>query len=207
MSIDHKAVVDAYESGESMVSIARMFGTYTTSISRILSQEHITTRNNTREKGKYYVQDGDKLLEWAKSQGRLVTQAELAAVIGKKRLSPSYFLKYPELGQYVKNEVQTEFQIYYDKLYDWLQKNNIPYKPGDRTKLRLSIDALLLGEYSNLMIHIAEKPYYTSKKKHEESMMLRANRAKELGMTIIFLSKEHFDDLDEIKGLLDSLRR
>ena len=37
-------------------------------------------------------------------------------------------------------------------------------------------------------------------------MKLRMTRAKALGMTVIFLSKEHFDNLDEIKGLLDDLK-
>ena len=207
MKIDYETIVRAYNEGESLNSIANAFGTYPTTVKRILEKQGVELRHDARRKGSYCVKDGEKLLAWAKAQGRLVTQAELAAVIGTKRLSPSYFMKYPELGHYVKSGTQNELQEYYDKLYAWLQKNNISYKPGDRKILKLSVDALLLGEYSNLILQIAEKPLYTSKKKHDNAMKLRMTRAKALGMTVIFLSKEHFENLDEIKGLLDSLRR
>ena len=59
-----------------------------------------------RRSGEPYVQNGEKLIEWAKAQGRLVTKAELAEVIGTKRLSPSYFIKYPELSKYVVIHIQ-----------------------------------------------------------------------------------------------------
>lgn len=206
MKIDYEAIIEAYNNGESMNSIARAFGTYATSVKRILEREGIDLRHDGRKKGTLHVKDGEKLIEWAKAQGRSVTKAELARLVGRKRLSPSYFLKYPELGQYVKTEAQSELQEYYEKLYNWLKANHIQYKPSDRTKLKVSVDALLLGEYSNLLIHIAEKPYYVSKRKHEENMKLRMRRAKEIGMTVVFLNKEHFDNLDEIKGLLDALK-
>lgn len=206
MKVDYKAVIEAYNSGESLNSIARAFGTYPTSVKRILEREGIELRHDGRTKGMFCVSNGEKLLKWAKSQGRLVTQAELAEIVGTKRLSPSYFLKYPELGQYVKSETQTELQEYYDKLYAWLQKNNISYKPGDRTTLRLSVDALLLGEYSNIIIHIAEKPHFTSKKKYDRGITLRSDRAKELGKKIIFLNKEHFNNLDELMDILNTLK-
>jgi hypothetical protein len=206
MKIDYEAIIRAYNEGESLNSIADAFGTYPTTVKRILEKQGVELRHDARHKGSYCVKDGEKLLAWAKAQGRLVTQAELAAVIGTKRLSPSYFMKYPELGHYVKSGVQTEFQEYYDKLYNWLQTNNIQYKPGDRRALKMSVDALLLGEYSNLILHIAEKPKFTSIKKHETSMKLRSEKAKAVGKTVIFLSKEHFDNLDEIKGLLDDLK-
>ena len=32
-------------------------------------------------------------------------------------------------------------------------------------------------------------------------------RAKEAGITVVFLNKEHFEDLDSVKGILDSLKR
>ena len=206
MKIDYKAVIEAYNNGQSLNAIARTFGTYPTSIKRVLEREGVKLRHDERSKGMLCVTNGEKLLEWAKAQGRLVTQAELAEVVGTKRLSPSYFLKYPELGQYVKSGTQNELQEYYDKLYAWLQKNNIPYKPGDRKTLKLSVDALLLGEYSNIILQIAEKPLYTSKKKHDKTLQLKLERAEKAGLQIIFLNKEHFEDLDSIKGLLDSLK-
>ena len=206
MKIDYEAIIEAYNNGESMNSIARAFGTYATSVKRILEKYDVELRHDDKKEGSLYVKDGEKLIEWAKAQGRLVTKAELAAVVGRKKLSPSYFIKYPELGQYVTTREQKELQEYSQKLYSWLKENDISYKPNDRTKLGVSVTALLLGEYSNLAIEIFIKPTYISKKKHEENMKLRMSRAKEVDMTVIFLSEEHFADLDSIKGLLDSLK-
>lgn len=206
MKIDHEAVIRAYNEGQSLNSIARAFGTYPTSVKRVLEREGIELRHDERQKGAFCVTNGEKLVEWARSQGRLVTQAELAEIVGTKRLSPSYFLKYPELGQYVKSGTQIELQEYYDKLYAWLKENNISYKPGDRKTLKLSVDALLLGEYSDIIIHIAEKPQFTSKKKYDRGIMLRSDRARALGKKIVFLQKGHFDKLDEVKEILDTLK-
>lgn len=206
MKVDYEAIIEAYNNGESMNSIARAFGTYATSVKRILEKHDVELRHDDKKEGSLYVKDGEKLIEWAKAQGRLVTKAELAAVVGRKKLSPSYFIKYPELGQYVTTREQKELQEYSQKLYSWLKENDISYKPNDRTKLGVSVTALLLGEYSNLAIEIFIKPTYISKKKHEENMNLRMSRAKEVGMTVVFLSEEHFADLDSIKGLLDSLK-
>lgn len=206
MKVDYEAVIKAYNNGESMNSIARAFGTYATSIKRILESNGVELRHDEKKEGSLYVKDGEKLIEWAKAQGRLVTKAELAEVIGRKKLSPSYFIKYPELGQYVISRENKELKEYSEKLYNWLRENNIPYKPNDRTKLHVNIDALLLGEYSNLAIQIAERPYYVSKRNHEDNMKRKMRKAKEAGMIVVFLSKEHFENLDDIKGLLDSLK-
>lgn len=207
MKIDNKAIIDAYNNGQSMNSIAKAFGTYATTVKRVLEKNNVELRHDVARKGTIIVQNGEKLIEWAKAQDRLVTKAELAAVLGKKRLSPSYFIKYPELGKYVVRREQKEIQEYTRKLYQWLDENNIQYKPNDRTKLKVSVDALLLGEYSGLAIQVQEKPACVSTKKHEERTKLKMRRAKEAGMVIIFLNKEHFEDLDSIKGLLDSLKR
>lgn len=205
--MDHEKIIEEYKSGKSMTQIAKDFHTYATTIKRILEKHKIEIRCINRQKGQLYVEEGETLIEWAKTQGRLVTKAELATVIGRKRLSPSYFIKYPELGQYVKAESQVELVEYYDKLYSYLKKNNIPYKPGDRTKLKVSVDALLLNEYSNIILHISEKPKCLSKNKHDKDIETKKRRAEELGMTIIFLSKEDFDKLDELKSVLDSLKK
>lgn len=207
MKIDYEAIIKAYNEGESMNSIARAFSTYTTTIKRILEKHNVELRHDTRVEGELYVKDGDKLIEWAKAQGRPVTKAELAKVIGRKKLSPSYFIKYPELGQYVQTRTQKSLESYIDKLYSWLRENNIPYKPNDRTVLSgLSIDALLLGEYSNLALQISEKATYVSKKKHEENIKQKMERAEKAGIRIIFLNKDHFENLDDVKLLLDSLK-
>ena len=207
MKIETSAIIEAYKKGQSINSIANTFGTYPTSVRRILERNNIELRHDSRKKGELYVQNGEKLLEWAKTQGRLVTKAELADVIGKSRLSPSYFIKYPELGQYVETRTQKSLKAYVNRLYDWLKKNNIPYKPNDRTTLEgVSVDALLLGEYSNLAIHISEKATYVSKKKHEENIKQKMERAEKAGIRIIFLNKDHFKDLDKIKTLLDELK-
>lgn len=207
MKIETSAIIEAYKKGQSINSIANTFGTYPTSVRRILERNDIELRHDSRKKGELYVQNGEKLLEWAKVQGRLVTKAELANVIGKSRLSPSYFIKYPELGQYVETRTQKSLKAYVNKLYDWLKKNNIPYKPNDRTVLEgVSVDALLLGEYSNLAIHISERATYVSKKKHEENIKQKMERAEKAGIRIIFLNKDHFENLGDVKLLLDSLK-
>ena len=199
-------MIDEYNKGLSMNEIARNHNTYPTSVRRILKQNGVELRHDAVRKGSLIVQDGEKLIEWAKSQGRLVSRKELAKVLGKKRLSPSYFIKYPELGQYVINKKQKDVLEYSEKLYKWLKENNIPYKPNDRTKLGLSVNALLLGEYTGIAIDIFIKPVYVSKRKHEEDTKSKMSKAKENDITIIFLNEEHFKNLDEIKGLLDSLK-
>lgn len=207
MKLDASAIIKAYNNGESMNSIARSFGTYATSIKRILEKHNVELRHDTGKEGVLYVKDGEKLLEWAKSQGRLVTKTELARVIGRKKLSPSYFIKYPELGQYVEARTQKSLQSYAHKLYACLKENNIPYKPNDRTKLEgLTLDALLLGEYSNLALQISERATYVSKKKHDNNMKLKSEKAEEVGVKIIFLNKEQLENLNDIKALLDSLK-
>ena len=206
MKIETSAIIEAYKNGQSINSIAKAFGTYPTSVRRILERNKIELRHDSRKKGELYVEDGEKLLEWAKAQGRLVSKAELATVIGRSKLSPSYFIKYPELGQYVETRTQKSLKSYIDKLYDWLKENDIPYKPNDRTALGVSVDALLLGEYSNLAIQIIEKATSVSKKKHEKSMNQKIEKAEETGIKLICLNKDHFKDLDKIKTLLDELK-
>lgn len=199
-------MIDEYNKGLSMNEIARNHNTYPTSVKRILEQNGVELRHDAVRKGSLVVQDGEKLIEWAKAQGRLVSKKELAKVLGRKRLSPSYFIKYPELGQYVITHEQKDILEYSEKLYEWLKENDIPYKPNDRTKLGLSVNALLLGEYTGLAIDIFIKPVYISKRKHEEDTNTKMRKAKENGIVIIFLNEEHFKNLDEIKELLDSLK-
>ena len=206
MKIDNQAIIDAYKNGQSLNAIARAFGTYATTVKRVLEKNGVELRHDAVTKGVIIVQDGEKLIEWAKSQGRPVTKSELAKVLGKKRLTPSYFIKYPELGKYVVRREQKDIEKYTEKLYQWLNDNHIQYKPNDRTKLKVSVDALLLGEYSGLAIQIQEKPTCISTKKFEERIKLKMRRAKEADVVIVFLNKEHFEDLDSIKGLLDSLK-
>lgn len=204
--IDNQAIIDAYKNGQSLNAIARAFGTYATTVKRVLEKNGVELRHDAITKGAIIVQNGEKLIEWAKSQGRPVTKSELAKVLGKKRLTPSYFVKYPELGKYVVRREQKDIEKYTEKLYQWLNDNHIQYKPNDRTKLKVSVDALLLGEYSGLAIQIQEKPTCISTKKFEERIKLKMRRAKEADVVIVFLNKEHFEDLDSIKGLLDSLK-
>ena len=202
MKFDSKLIIDAYINGQSLNSIAHTFNTYPTSIKRILERNNIKLRDDSVKKGSFIINDGNKLIEWAKAQGRLVTKTELAQVIGKTRLSPSYFIKYPELGQYIQTKEQNELRKYVQDLYDWLKKNNIPYKPNDRSKLKVSVTALLLGDYSNTILQIAIKPKCISLKKYSEDMIERKNRAHEQGMTILFIHREDFKNLDALKERL-----
>ena len=111
-------MITKYNNGDSLNSIAKDFHTYPTTIKRILERHDVELRHDERKEGRLYVKDGEKLIEWAKAQKRLVTKAELAKVAGTKRLSPSYFIKYPELGQYVVTHEQNELQEYSQKLYN-----------------------------------------------------------------------------------------
>ena len=196
-------IIDAYKKGESLTSISKRFETYATSIRRLLIKNGVELRHDSKEKGKYYVEDGDKLIEWAKAQGRLVTRTELASAIGKTKLSRSYFEKYPELGKYIKNHTNSQLEKYAIVIANWLDENNIRYKPNDRTALGVSVNFLLLGEYSNIALQIIEKPSNISKQRHSDEMMEKKNRAHEKGMRIIFLSKEDLEHLDELKKTLD----
>ena len=187
MKLKENEIIQAYKDGESLNSIAKRFHTYATSIKRILNRNNVELRHDVKREGTLYVKDGEKLIEWAKAQGRLVTREELARIVGTKRLSPSYFVKYPELGEYVKLDNQIELQEYYNKLGK-------------------SVDALLLEDYSNIAICIAEKSRCISKNRYNERKELKIKRAKEAGVTIIFLNKEHFENLDELKKLLNDLK-
>ena len=203
--MNESEIIEKYNNGASLNAIARDYDTYPSAITRILVKHGVTLRHDSRRKGGYYVTDGEKLIEWAKAQGRLVSKAELAEVAGTKRLSPSYFMKYPELSKYVIKRGQNELKYYYTKLYKWLDECGISYKANDRTKLGVAIDALLLNKYEGLAIHIVEKPTNISKKKYCDTAHTRAKRAKEVGLVIVYLDHDHFEDLESIKNLLDSL--
>ena len=200
--INNEVLIEAYNSGESMTSIAKRFGIYATTVRRILIKNNVELRHDGKKKGEFYVEDGEKLIEWAKAQGRLVTRTELATVIGKSKLSHSYFEKYPELGKYIKSRANNQLQKYIEQVANWLNENNIQYKPSDRTKLGVSVDFLLLGEYSNTILQIAIKPSNVSEKRYSEEMLEKKNRAHEQDMTILFLYKRDFIDLDELKERL-----
>ena len=204
--VNVEELIKEYKNGASMNCLADTFGTYPTTIKRILEESGIELRHDNRKKGELYVEGGEKLIEWAKAQGRLVTKAELAEVIGTKRLSPSYFIKYPELGQYVITREQNEIQEYTQKLYEWLKLNDIPYKPNDKKEYGVSVSALLLGEYKGIAIQIDIKPKCISKKKYEEAMQQKLEKVNTKGGVIIFLKKEHFDDIQSINGWLNALK-
>ena len=205
--LDRDKIIEAYNNGQSLTSIAKDLHTYATSVRRVLERYGVELRHDTKKAGELYVRDGKKLIDWAKAQGRLVTKTELAQVIGRSRLSPSYFEKYPELGQYIITKEPTELQEYSQKLYDWLQKNGIQYKPNDRTKLKVGVTALLLGEYEGLALQIHIKPTYVSKKKYDETVKTKVRRASKNGIFIIWLSENHFEDLDSMIGLLDAFKK
>jgi len=207
LKVDTQAIINAYNEGQSMSAIGRTFGMYASAVERILKKHNVELRHDQKKKGSFYVQDGEKLIEWAKAQGRLVTKAELAKVAGTKRLSPSYFEKYPELGQYVKTYEQQSNSEYVKQLHNWLQENNIFYKPNDKTKLGVTVDVLLLEDYSNIALQVDEKPQCISKKKYEEMMKTKLKRATEKGIAILFLNKEHFECLDDIKPLIDAFKK
>ena len=201
-----EAIINAYNNGQSMNAIANTYNTYPISIRRLLEKEGVPLRHDAKTPGSCYVKDGEKLIEWAKTQGRLVTKAELAQIVGTKKLSPSYFEKYPELSKYIVTYERDEFQDYIQKLYEWLQKMNIPYKPNDRTKIQMSLTALLLGEYDGLALQLDIKPTNMSKKQYEKNIKEKIERGITAGIRILFLQKEHFKNLDSVVELLDNMR-
>ena len=201
-----EAIINAYNNGQSMNAIANTYNTYPISIRRLLEKEGVPLRHDAKTPGSCYVKDGKKLIEWAKTQGRLVTKAELAQIVGTKKLSPSYFEKYPELSKYIVTYERDEFQDYIQKLYEWLQKMNIPYKPNDRTKIQMSLTALLLGEYDGLALQLDIKPTNMSKKQYEKNIKEKIERGIAAGIHILFLQKEHFENLDGVIELLDSMK-
>lgn len=206
--MNEQEIIRAYaDDNKSMNAIAREFHTYPTTIKRILEKHDVELRHDAAIKGAVVVRDGEKLIEWAKAQDRLVTKTELAQVLGKKKLSPSYFIKYPELGKYISRRSQKDIQGYTKLLYQWLDKNNISYKPNDRTQLQVSVDALLLGDYTGLAIQIQEKAKCVSSRNYEKRMKTILHRANDAGIRVIFLNKEHFGDLDSIKPLLDRFKK
>lgn len=206
--INTERLIELYENGESLYALANMFGTYPMTVKRILERNNILLRHDKREKGVLKIEKGEELITWAKAQGRLVTKTELAKIAGTKRLSPSYFKKYPELGQYVYTHKQNELHEYHEKLYNWLKNNHILYKPNDKTKFRgVTVDALLLGEYNEeVALQISIKPSCISKQKHKDNLLKKSLCAEKTKTHLIFLSKDDFEDLDCIKGLLDGLK-
>lgn len=202
-----REIIYEYSNGSSLNEIARKHATYPTTVKRVLEKNGIKLRDDAIKKGDHLVKDGEKLIEWAKAQGRLVTKSELARIAGTKRLSPSYFEKYPELGKYVVTREQKETQYYTSILYAWLKQNGISYKPNDRTKLGVSVTALLLEEYVDLALQVDIKPRCVSKKRHAEDMKQKLDRAKDAGIFIICLHEENFDKLDEIKDVLDAFKK
>lgn len=204
--MDIEVMINEYNNGLSLSEIAKKHKTYPTSVKRILEKNNVELRHDVATKGCIYVKDGEKLIEWAKAQGRLVTKAELAKVLGRTRLSHSYFVKYPELGQYVTMREQSELNKYTEQLHKWLRDNNIQYKPNDRKALGVTVSALLLGQYDKMAIQIDIKPKCVSKKRHADAMLLKLRKANKAGVIVLFLKEEHFEDLDCIKGLLDSLK-
>lgn len=204
--MDTEAIITEYNNGLSLSEIAKKHETYPTSVKRILEKNNVPLRHDTAVKGCIYVKNGEKLIEWAKAQGRLVTKAELAKVLGRTRLSHSYFVKYPELGQYVVMREPSELNDYTNKLHKWLQENNILYKPNDKKTLGVTVSALLLGSYKNIAIQIDVKPKSVSKKRHKNIMLQKLHHANEAGVIIIFLKEEDFKDLNSIKKSLESLK-
>lgn len=193
---DMPAIIEEYINGATLCGVARKYHTYPTTVKRLLQKNNIEIRDGTVRKGDVLVTDGDKLLEWAKAQDRLVTKAELAKLIGKTRLSHSYFVKYPELGQYIKPCEQQEISLYAQQLYKWLRTNRISYKPNDRRALEgTPVHAALLGKYKNTLIHIAIKPNTMSRKNFTMSMESKQERARKKGFDLIFLTVRDFPNL------------
>lgn len=199
---DKESMIKLYNDGRSFNEIARIFSTYPTTVKRILEKNNVTLRHDAKTKGTFHVENGEELIDWAKKQGRLVTRKELADILGKTRLSNSYFKKHPELSKYIAPHKQKELIGYYEKLYTWLQENDIPYKPNDKEALGVTVDAALLGEYSNFLLQIDIKPSCVSIENYNKMMDEKHKRAGKADKIIIFITKESFENLDVIKDMI-----
>ena len=206
MNLDEMEIVKKYIDGNSLNAIAKEFHTYPMTISRILTQHKVELRHDKKEKGAACVTQGEKLLKYIEEKKAPATKSELAAFLGKSRLSPSYFKKYPELGQLVKTYDQKELKPYYDALYKFLKDNNIPYKPNDKTLIGTNLDVILLGDYYGIALQIIIKPMYVSKKKHIQSMIEKSHRAADAGVILLMLQKEHFENLGAVKYIINDCR-
>lgn len=193
-------IINSYNSGESMNSIANRLSIHTINIQRLLVKNGIPLRHDARKKGSFIDLDGRRLLEWAKAQGRLVSKRELADYIGKTRLNPKYFEEYPELGQYVKGHERSEFREYYIQLYTWLQDHNISYKTNDKTLLNAKVDVMLLGEYENVIIVITERAKSMCTRLYNERLdrlidrIEIANIGRDNKIRMISLKKSDFEE-------------
>lgn len=209
--LDIEKIIEAYENGQSLNSIAKEYNTYATSISRLLKKHDVKLRHDSIVKGEAYVKDGEKLIGWAQAQDRPVTKSELAKVIGQNRLSPSYFEKYPTLGRYIKGNMQKEFEPYFDRLCEWLTKHDIGFKLNDRTKIGMSLSVLLFGEYSNIAFELNMKPKSMSTRAYDIRKFKKKDRAREAEIFIIWLNESLFkeDDFmfnDKLRRLLNSAK-
>lgn len=205
--MDESKIIAEYEKGKSMTAIAKEYGTHATTVMRLLQKHRIKLRHDATRKGVLSVDKGDQLIEWAKAQGRPVTQQELAELIGRTRLSPSYFIKYPELGKYMKSRKRKELADHEQVLYNWLEKNHIPYKAKDRKTLNgTTVDALLLGDYSGTVLHLFIKPKYVSEKNFEERISAVIQKTTAKRIRLILLNEDQIKHLDGLKDVLNTMK-
>ena len=63
-----------------------------------------------------------------------------------------------------------------------------------------------MDKYDGILITIDIKSVAVSNARYKEMIRRRLKKAKEKGLVMLLLKEEHFEDLDCIKGLLDSLK-
>ena len=63
LTVTNDVIIDAYNKGQSISSMAREFHTYPTSIRRILKRNGVKLRNGVVHKGDILLEDGEKLIE------------------------------------------------------------------------------------------------------------------------------------------------
>ena len=205
--MDESKIIAEYKEGKSMTALAKEYGTHATTIMRMLQKHHVELRHDATRKGVLSVDKGYELIEWAKAQGRPVTQRELAEVIGRTRLSPSYFVKYPELGKYVRSRDRKVLEDYEQILYGWLEKNHIPYKAKDRKTLNgTTVDALLLGAYSNTILHLFIKPKFVSEKLFNQRISIIMQKTTAKKIRLILLNEDQLKHLDGLKEVLNTIK-
>ena len=72
--------------------------------------------------------------------------------------------------------------------------------------MKCAVTATLLGEYEGIVLDLDLKTKTMSKKFYSELQTKKIERAKEAGVSLIFVSKEDLSDLDNLQSLLDKAK-
>lgn len=201
---DYDKIIKKYKKGASLNALAREYKTYPITISRILEKKGIKLRHDKLVRGSVVNDRSSEILDIVTSVDYPLTEGEIAAQMGIKRLPPKYLKRCPEIGKYIAPRAQADLRRFYKILTRWLDNYGFDYKLNDRKALGVSIDVLLLGKYNKVGILINIRPRYVSKKLYDSRMQEKLRRAKLNGIPMILLE---YNDFPELSGLREEIDR